>query len=146
VREQTHSLTGVWKLVAFDVEYQDTGERKATYGSKPRGYLALLPEGRMIAVIAAEKRKVPETNDDRAAAFRTMLAYSGVYRLEGDKWITKVDVAWNEAWTGTDQVRYFTFDGALLTVSTGWQLSANEAGRNIRATLTWERDSSAAAS
>jgi Lipocalin-like domain len=140
VRKGTHSLAGVWKLVAFDMEYQDTGERKATYGAKPRGYLVLLPEGRMMAVITAEGRKVPETDDERSVAFRTMLAYSGMYRLEGDKWITKVDVAWNEAWTGTDQTRSFTFDGKQLVVSTAWQPSANELGRTIRGTLTWERE------
>jgi hypothetical protein len=117
-------LVGLWKLAAFDIEYEDSGERKATYGLRPRGYLALLPQGRMIAVITADQRKIPQTDNDRAAALQSMLAYSGVYRLEGDKWITKVDVAWNEAWTGTDQVRFFRLEGDELMITTAWLAAA----------------------
>ena len=140
------SLIGLWKLVAFDIEYQDTGERKATYGERPRGYLVLLPHGRMIAVITADERKVPQTDSDRVAAFQSMLAYSGLYRVDGDKWITKVDVAWNEAWNGTDQVRFFKVEGDELQIISAWLASANEPGRSIRGILKWKRDSSATAS
>ena len=137
---QAASLVGLWRLVGFDIEYQDTGERKATYGERPRGYLALLAQGRMIAIITAEERKVPVTDADCAAALRSMLAYSGMYRVEGDKWITKVDVAWNEAWMGTDQIRFFAFDGDELLITSAWLTSANEPGRSIRGILRWERE------
>jgi Lipocalin-like domain len=140
VADDRDRITGLWKLVSFDVEYQDTNERKPTYGAKPGGYLVILAEGRMMAVITAEGRKVPKTDEDRLAALRTMLAYSGRYRIEGDKWITKVDVAWNEAWTGTEQTRTFRFDGPRLQVLSPWQPSANEPGRTIRGILVWERE------
>jgi hypothetical protein len=32
-----------------------------------------------------------------------MYAYTGPYRVEGDRLTVKVEVAWNEAWIGTDQ-------------------------------------------
>jgi lipocalin-like protein len=98
----TNSLTGLWELVSVDVEYQDTDETKQPYGTRPNGYLVLLPEGRMMALITAEGRKEPLTEEERSAALRSMLAYSGIYRFEDDKWITRVDVAWNEAWTGSE--------------------------------------------
>lgn len=138
--EDQGRITGLWKLVSFDVQYQDTNERKPTYGANPGGYLVILPEGRMMAVITAEGRKVPKTDEDRLVALRTMLAYSGRYRVEGDKWITKVDVSWNEAWTGTEQSRTFKFDGPQLQVLSPWQPSANEPGRTIRGILVWERE------
>jgi hypothetical protein len=135
----TNSLTGLWELVSVDVEYQDTDETKQPYGTRPNGYLVLLPQGRMMALITAEGRKEPLTEEERSAALRSMLAYSGIYRFEDDKWITRVDVAWNEAWTGTNQIRFFSFDGKHLTVKTPWQPSANEPGRTHRVTLTWQR-------
>jgi hypothetical protein len=100
----------------------------------------------MIAVITADERKVPQTESDRAAALQSMLAYSGMYRVDGDKWITKIDLAWNEAWTGTDQVRFFKLEGDELVITSAWLTSANEPGRCIRGILVWKRDSSATAS
>jgi len=65
--------------------------------------------------------------------------YSGLYRLEGDKWITAVDVAWNPAWTGTDQVRFYKLDGDQLVVSTPWAPSLVEPGKTTRFFLTFTR-------
>ena len=50
-----------------------------------------------------EGREAPKTDADRAVAFKTMVSYTGIYRIEGDHWITKVDVSWNESWVGTEQ-------------------------------------------
>ena len=44
-------------------------------------------------------QEAPKTDEDRAAAFRSMLAYSGI-----------VDIAWDETWTGSEQVRYYRID------------------------------------
>lgn len=45
-----------------------------------------------------------------------MAAYSGIYRVEGDKWTTKSDLAWTETWVGSDQERFFTIEGDTLAV------------------------------
>jgi hypothetical protein len=73
-------LLGVWRLVALDLEFQDTGERRPTFGKKPNGYLIFTPEGRMMAYLEAENRTAPKTPEEQAAAYRTMLAYTGKYR------------------------------------------------------------------
>jgi len=36
-----------------------------------------------------------------------MIAYTGKYRLEGNKFITTVDAAWNEEWVGAEQIRFW---------------------------------------
>ncbi|HVS74841.1 MAG TPA: lipocalin-like domain-containing protein, partial [Candidatus Acidoferrales bacterium] len=64
-------------------------------------------------------------------------AYSGIYRLEEDRWITKVDTAWNEALIGTEQVRLYRLEGDTLTVTTPWGPFVNFGGRVVQATLTW---------
>ena len=90
-------------------------------------------------IIEMEGRKVPKTDNERAVLFRTMIAYTGMYRLEGDKWITKVDVSWNPAMNGTEQVRLYKFEDDRLVVSTGWAPSLNFPGRMSQGILTWER-------
>lgn len=50
----------------------------------------------------------------------TLVAYTGTYRVEGDKWITSVEVAWNPAWVGTEQSQSFKVEGDRLQVLTPW--------------------------
>ena len=56
---------------------------------------------------------------DRATLQSSLIAYTGTYRLEKNRWITQVDVAWNPEWVGTEQTRFFSIsDNQLLTVHT----------------------------
>jgi Lipocalin-like domain len=135
------NMLGVWRLVSYDIEFQDTGERRPQFGKKPIGYIIFAPEGRMMAYLEAENRKAPQTTDEQAAAYRTLLAYSGKYRFEGDKWVTKVDAAWNVAWVGTDQERFYKLDGKQLHVISQWVRGGPAVdGRMVRGFITWERD------
>ncbi len=136
--QEGERFLGVWKLEAFELEFQDTGERKAIFGANPKGYIIFTPEGRMMALLTAEARPIPRTDAERVDAFRSMYAYSGTYRLEGDQWITNVDTAWNEAWVGTEQLRYYCLDGETLVVTTPWGTpGADLGGRQHRGILTW---------
>ncbi len=70
-----------------------------------------------------------------------MISYSGIYRLEADKFVTKVDIAWNEAWTGTEQVRFYKLQGDRLDIISAPAPSVTIAGNPIvRGILTWERE------
>src|SRR4030095_2923243 len=89
------------------------------------GCVILTPEGRMVGIVAGEGRKPAKTDEERAALLRTMFAYSGMYRLEDDKWITTVDVSWNPAWNGTEQVRFYKLDGNRLEVTAAWGPNPN---------------------
>ena len=120
---------GIWKIVSFVQEVQATGERRPFFGKNPTGYVIFTPEGRMMACIEAEGRKAPQTDEDRAKLHKTMIAYTGIYRIEGDKFITKVDVSWNPEWDGTDQVRLFKLKGDHLEIVSAWAPSAIIPGR-----------------
>jgi hypothetical protein len=133
------ALIGTWKLVSWDTEWQDGSERAPIYGKNPKGYIIFTAQGRMMAVLEAEVRKVPQTDEESAAAFRSMTAYSGVYSLEGDKWVTKVDVSSNPAWHGTNQVRFYKLDGDQLHVTSAWQPNLKLGGKVTRSVLVWER-------
>jgi hypothetical protein len=67
-----------------------------------------------------------------------MFAYAGTYTVEGDKVTHNVDVSWNEAWTGTDVVRFYKLDGNTLTITTALSKSGMD-GREGRTVLVWEK-------
>jgi len=133
-------LRGTWRLISCVMEDVETGERNAVWGEHPNGSLVLTLTGRWIVVQTAEARTVPQTDENRAAAFRSMLAYSGRYRTEGEKIIITVDVAWDEGWNGTEQVRTFRLDGDQLHIEAAPQPYANLGGKVMRAILTWVRE------
>lgn len=133
-------ITGIWKLVSFEMEIQATGEREPAMGKNSTGYAIFTPEGRAMFVLTGEGRKAPKTDQDRADLFKSMFAYTGMYRLEGDKWITKVDVSWNPAWLGTEQIRFFRVDGDRLQVISMWlQDTVNPQRGMVRGILTFDR-------
>jgi Lipocalin-like domain len=136
-------IVGTWKLVAVEYEDAQTKERSPVLGEHPRGYQIATPEGRWIALVTANGRPVPKTDNERAKALRSMIGYSGRYRVEGDKVITKVEVAWNEAWVGTEQVRFLRFEGDdLLHIESPPMPHPNVNDRTVRVIVTWARDKS----
>jgi hypothetical protein len=66
-----------------------------------------------------------------------MVAYTGKARIDGDKWMAKVDVAWNPALLGTEQVRTFRFDQDTLQEITPWSPRGDK-GLG-RAEIPWAR-------
>lgn len=133
-------VLGIWKLVSYEVETQATGQKGPVMGEHPTGYVAFLPEGRVFFVLTGEARKPAKTDQERADLLNTLVAYSGTYDVEGDKWITKVDVAWNPAWVGTKQVRFFKVDGDRLEVVTPWRVMPNWPDKGMtRSIVTFER-------
>ena len=113
------SLAGTWKVVSYEMVSRATGVREAVRGEKPPGYAIFTPEGRMMVLITNEGRKPPASDQDRADLFQSMLAYTGTYRVEGDKWTTRVDAAANPAMVGTDQERSFELKNDRLQETTG---------------------------
>jgi hypothetical protein len=69
-----------------------------------------------------------------------MIAYTGKFRLEGDKFITKVDVAWNEGWVGTEQVRFWRVEEGKLHIISAPIPNPNVPGGKMIGILVWERE------
>ena len=140
VADDRAKLVGNWKLTAWVQEFQDGSEPRPEYGKHPVGYLIFTPEGRMMALLEGEGRKSPSNDQEGLALFRSMIAYTGKYYLEGDKWTTKVDAAWHPDRRGSDQVRYFKVEGDKLYVTTPFRPSPNFGGKVFRSLLVWERE------
>ena len=134
-------IQGAWKLVSYEVEVQSSGEIMFPMGKAPTGYVMFSPESRVWFVFTGDGRKPAKTAEEKAALLDSLIAYTGTYRLEGDKWITSVDVAWNPAWVGTEQTRPFKIEGNRLQVLTPWRVMPNWAEKGMtRSIITFERN------
>ena len=136
---QDSPLIGNWKLTAFQT-ILDNDPPKDWNGARPKGFLILTREGRMAAVLTGETRAPAKTDQERAELFKSMIAYSGKYRVEGKDFVTTVDVSWNEAWNGTEQRRHFRFEDGKLFIESAPQPSALFPGKTAVGRLIWERD------
>ena len=138
--DERADIQGAWKLVSYEVEIQTSGEIMLPMGKNPTGYVYFSPESRVWFVLTGDGRKPAKTNDEKAALLDSLVAYSGKYRLEGDKWITSVEVAWNPAWIGTEQSRTYKVEGERLQVLTPWRVMPNWADKGMtRSIITFER-------
>lgn len=133
-------IVGVWKLVSFHTEFQDGRPKIASMGANPIGHQIFTAEGRMMAMLEAEGRQPGHSDEDATKLLRTMIAFTGLYRVEGEHVITKVDATWSPGWRGTDQVRTFKVDGDRLDVISSWgpffMLPGNPMARGV---LVYER-------
>ena len=135
-------ILGTWKLKSFVREVTATGEKINQMGEHPNGYLSYSADGRMYAIITADNRVKPleanPTDEQRVKLHQTMTAYAGTYTVQADKVIHHVDISWNEAWTGTDQVRFIKLDGNVLTITAAPNKSPMD-GREGHSVIVWEK-------
>jgi Lipocalin-like domain len=131
------SPLGTWKLVAFKRKFSDTGELIDVMGPNPQGAITLGADGRMSAVITASER---DADTPPGELFGKLMAYAGRYTIDGDRFVTDVDVAWHPGWIGTQQVRYFELREDELHITTAEQTHPAFPGRLGRGLLIWRRD------
>jgi hypothetical protein len=137
------SIVGSWRLVSWVEEETESKALHKNFGDNPIGVLTYTADGRVSIIFADPKRTAPAspkaTDAEAAALYRSMVAYAGSYRLEGDKVFVKVDVSWNRAWDGQDRPpNSVEVKGDRLTYKTSPFISPF-IGKQMVATLAWER-------
>src|SRR5579883_1449849 len=108
---------------------------KPVYASAPSS--AARPEFQFVPPEAS----LPFSEDVNRA--KSLLAYTGKFRVEGDYLVTNVDVAWYELWTGTEQRRKFQLDGDVLTIVTKPQPVGGTGPRGkalVSCKVVWQRE------
>ncbi|WP_083519159.1 lipocalin-like domain-containing protein [Bradyrhizobium jicamae] len=111
--DTSHPLVGTWKLVSFHVETEGSDAQQLLEGwdEHPVGFVIFTKDGRLLALLTAGNRTASATPEQLIGS---MCAYSGRYRVEGNRLSTIVDSAWLPAWVGTEQPRTFKRDGDNL--------------------------------
>ena len=138
-QDTAKQLAGSWKLKSWTIQIMG-GEATEPFGPNPKGRAVFTPDGYVSFIIVAANRKPAKNDAESAALLKTLLAYTGKFTIDGDKFTTKVDASWNELQTGSDQVRFFKVEGDKLSLRTAEIVSAVYAGKNVVGTLTWERE------
>jgi hypothetical protein len=133
------SLVGTWKLVSWQVIVENEPPQNI-FGSHPKGFLILTREGRSIVLTTAENHRKGMGDGERAALHKSMLSYSGKYRVEANDLITVVDVSWNEEWNGTEQRRHFRIEGDKLFIESAPAPSVVFPGKTDFRRIVWERE------
>jgi lipocalin-like protein len=133
------AVVGVWKLVSWQVIVEN-GPPRNEFGLHPKGFLILMREGRSIVLTTAEQRLAGTSDSERAALHKSMLAYSGKYRVEGRDLIIRVDASWNEAWNGSEQRRHFRLQGDKLFIESAPGPSILYPGKTDFRRIVWERE------
>jgi hypothetical protein len=136
---ESESLTGTWKLVSWQVVV-DKEQTQNVFGTHPKGFLIVTREGRIMVLTVAETRQAGMGDAERAALHKSMLAYSGKYRIEGQDLITAVDISWNEEWNGTEQRRHFRIEGDKLFIESAPAPSIVYPGKTDFRRIVWERE------
>lgn len=111
-------LVGVWRLVGGYAIAQESSERVELFGNDPIGYAVFEPGGRMMVIAAASDRIPGVSTPEMAQLFKSMVAYSGKWSIDSEKFVTEVDLASDPSWIGNAQVRYYAFDGQTLSLRT----------------------------
>jgi hypothetical protein len=139
-RHPAERLLGVWRLASCRARLSGEDAPRDLFGADPFGYIIFTPERRMMAFVSRRDRRPPADDAEAAALLRSMLAYTGKFRVAGDRLVVAVDGAWSEVYKATEQVRYFAVEGDTLTIRTPEQPSGVAPGRTVVSTLVFERE------
>jgi hypothetical protein len=142
VRPLSDLILGSWRMTSWVTRDVATGERQDALGQNPLGTVVYTPQRVTFLIVRnnrARPEQLPPSDKEKIALFDTMFAYSGTYTVESDRVVHHVDLSWNEAWSGTDQVRFCKVDEQTLTYTSTPAKNPFD-GREIVHEVTWERE------
>jgi hypothetical protein len=130
------SLVGTYKIISQEVVVD--GAPTYPLGKAPQGYLVITPT-RAVCFFVGENRKFGTSVTEKATLLDTLVGYTGTYRIEGSKMISRVDASWTGVWTGKDQVRSITMSGNRLTLRAEPQPYPRDTSKTSYSITTWEK-------
>jgi hypothetical protein len=135
-------VLGTWTLQSYVRERLSDGQRHNQFGATPVGYIGYAADGRMYAIFTRNDRVTPRdvvpTDEEGVELIGSMVAYAGTFSLGDHVVVHHIDTSWNQAWTGTDQIRHFVLEGDTLTITTAPYKSYHD-GTLGRSILVWTR-------
>jgi len=136
------SLVGSWRLSSWNEEETESKAVHTPFGDHPIGSITFTADERVMVIFTDPNRKPSAspkpTETEAAELYRTMVAYAGRYSVEGNKLSAKIEVSWNQAWSGTSQTRFFELKDDRLTIKTQAFVSPF-LNKEIVATLVFDR-------
>lgn len=134
----TDPIVGTWRLASWTNEELESKIVRKMFGDKPDGLLTLTSDGRFMLIITEQNRKTPTqptTDAEAVQLYRTMIAYGGRYKTDGDKLIVYPEVDARQTFNGTERVRFFEVDSDRLQ----YQIVNSTSGKQIVEKFAWDR-------
>ena len=88
-----------------------------------------------MVTLTGEGRKPASSSEDSTELLNSLVSYAGTYRIEGNEWITSVQVAWKPDWVNTEQRRQFEIKDNRLRVLTTWRVMPNWADKGLQRSI-----------
>ena len=131
-------LIGTWKIISLEVPDKN-GQVSYPFGREPRGYISYDSTGHMGVHIMNIERPKPDTGTNIARGY---LAYFGTYEINEKDGVVvhHMEGNTNPGLTGTDYIRYYDFDGDILTLTATNLVDGKLAAKSANSTrITWRR-------
>src|SRR3979490_1512460 len=104
-------VVGRWEILSWEQAFDD-GRRELPMGEALQGFILYTENGDMACQIAALDRPAFTTggqwnasNEEKARAYNTLLAYGGLYEVNGDGITHQVEISLFPNWQGGAQKR-----------------------------------------
>jgi lipocalin-like protein len=143
-KSRATAFVGAWKLVSYESR-DNLGTVQYPLGQGLVGQLLYDGRGNMSAMLMRPDRPAFDSKDplrgtdaEVRAAFTGFTAYFGTYTVDAAKGTVThhVRAASYPNWVGSDQLRFFTFDGPRLVLSTP---PIQMGGQSLTTLVVWER-------
>ena len=135
-------VIGTWSLQSYVRERLSDGHKHNQFGDAPTGCICYAADGRMYAIFTRNDRVMPRdvvpTDEEGVELIGSMVAYAGTFSIGDGVVVHHIDTSWNQAWTGTDQIRHFVLEGDTLTITTAPYKSYLD-GTLGRSILVWTK-------
>jgi hypothetical protein len=132
-------MVGSWRLVSLKVTYVGETAERDVLGANPIGRIVFSADHHFAFFVARRDRKPPQNDADAAALIRSMVAYTGDFRIEGDRAVFTVDGAWTESYP-KEQIRTIRIDGDTLTSISPEQPSTFSPGKQFTGITVYVRE------
>ncbi len=121
----------------------DSGQPFLPLGQHPVGRIQYQSDGHMFAVLIAANRPVvgwssmllSASQDEKAEAYDSQIAYYGTYKVEGDKVLHYVTASSLPALTGSTIERRYQLEGATLVLG----FATRSGDKEYVSRLVWRR-------
>jgi hypothetical protein len=139
-RERSEPFLGSWSLVSFE-HVLSSGEVLRPFGDTPLGSILYQADGHMSAQVSvgsptrfASDDPLLASAEEATEAWRTYFGYWGSFEVYAEKRVVvhRVEGCSFSNWIGTEQVRYFRFDGVNRLILEAQSSSGHS-------TLVWQR-------
>jgi hypothetical protein len=129
-------LVGTYKMAS--IQNVIDGKPEAQPTKPPQGYLVITPKVFVLFYTRADRR-YGASEKEKAALWDSLTAWSGSYRLEGNKIIVSVDTSWNEVYNGSKQTRDFQLQGNRLILNSAPRPWGRDPSKIVVSQQEWEK-------